>query len=119
MQPSGIAAMVFKRAAVAGIDPVDPAARTVTVDGRPIDLQPKEFTLLQELLLNAGRVLSREQLEERLYRWGEEVESNAVEVHVHQTGAVQGIDAGCKAVAAHCTSTLLASRDHDPNRKSS
>ena len=62
---------------------VDPAARSVTVDGRPIDLQPKEFTLLQELMLNAGRVLSREQLEERLYRWGEEVESNAVEVHVH------------------------------------
>lgn len=62
---------------------VDPAARAVTVDGRPIDLQPKEFTLLQELMLNAGRVLSREQLEERLYRWGEEVESNAVEVHVH------------------------------------
>lgn len=62
---------------------VDPAARTVTVDGRPIDLQPKEFTLLQELMLNAGRVLSREQLEERLYRWGDEVESNAVEVHVH------------------------------------
>ena len=62
---------------------VDPAARAVTVDGRPIDLQPKEFTLLQELMLNAGRVLSREQLEERIYRWGEEVESNAVEVHVH------------------------------------
>ncbi len=62
---------------------VDPAARAVTVDGHPIDLQPKEFMLLQELMLNAGRVLSREQLEERLYRWGEEVESNAVEVHVH------------------------------------
>jgi len=62
---------------------VDPAARSVTVEGRSIDLQPKEFTLLQELMLNAGRVLSREQLEERLYRWGEEVESNAVEVHVH------------------------------------
>ena len=62
---------------------VDPAARSVTVEGRPINLQPKEFTLLQELMLNAGRVLSREQLEERLYRWGEEVESNAVEVHVH------------------------------------
>ncbi|MNC85877.1 Transcriptional regulatory protein QseB [compost metagenome] len=62
---------------------VDPAARAVTVGGRPIDLQPKEFTLLQELMLNTGRVLSREQLEERLYRWGEEVESNAIEVHVH------------------------------------
>lgn len=62
---------------------LDPAARTVTHDGRVIDLQPREFTLLQELMLNAGRVLSRQQLEERMYRWGEEVESNAVEVHVH------------------------------------
>jgi two-component system, OmpR family, response regulator QseB len=62
---------------------LDPAARTVTLDGHAVDLQPREFTLLQELMLNAGRVLSREQLEERMYRWGEAVESNAVEVHVH------------------------------------
>jgi DNA-binding response OmpR family regulator len=62
---------------------LDPAARTVRLDGRAIDLSPREFTLLQELMLNAGRVLSREQLEERMYRWGEEIESNAVEVHVH------------------------------------
>ncbi len=62
---------------------LDPAARTVTYEGRSIELQAREFNLLQELMLNAGRVLSREQLEERLYPWGEEVESNAVEVHVH------------------------------------
>ena len=62
---------------------LDPAARTVTRDGYSIELQPREFTLLEELMLNAGRVLSRAQLEERMYRWGEEVESNAVEVHVH------------------------------------
>jgi two-component system OmpR family response regulator/two-component system response regulator QseB len=62
---------------------LDPAARTVTRGGHGADLQPREFTLLQELMLNAGRVLSREQLEERMYGWGEEVESNAVEVHVH------------------------------------
>jgi len=62
---------------------LDPAARMVTSDGQAMDLQPREFTLLQELMLNADRVLSREQLEERMYRWGEEVESNAVEVHVH------------------------------------
>ena len=55
----------------------------VTSDTYTMDLQPREFTLLQELMLNAGRVLSREQLEERMYRWGEEVESNAVGVHVH------------------------------------
>jgi DNA-binding response OmpR family regulator len=72
-------------AAVLQIGPVvlDPAARMVTLDGQAMDLPPREFTLLQELMLNAGRVLSREQLEERMYRWGDEVESNAVEVHVH------------------------------------
>jgi DNA-binding response OmpR family regulator len=62
---------------------LDPAARTVTFRGRPVELQAREFSLLQEFMLNAGRVLSRRQLEERLYAWGEEVESNAVEVHVH------------------------------------
>jgi DNA-binding response OmpR family regulator len=62
---------------------LDPAARIVTRAGHVIDLQPREFALLQELMLNAGRVLSREQLEERIYRWSEEVESNAVEVHIH------------------------------------
>ncbi len=62
---------------------LDAASRGVARDGHAVELQPKEFMLLQELMLNAGRVLSREQLEERLYPWGEEVESNAVEVHVH------------------------------------
>ena len=62
---------------------LDPAARTVTYRGSAVDLQAREFSLLQELMLNVGRVLSRQQLEERLYPWGEEVESNAVEVHVH------------------------------------
>jgi DNA-binding response OmpR family regulator len=72
-------------APVLQIGPVvlDPAARMVTLDGQAMDLPPREFTLLQELMLHAGRVLSREQLEERMYRWGDEVESNAVEVHVH------------------------------------
>ena len=71
---------------------LDPAARTVTRDGHVIELQPREFALLQELMLNAGRVLSREQLEERMYRWGEEVESNAVEVHVHHLRRKLGAD---------------------------
>jgi two-component system OmpR family response regulator/two-component system response regulator QseB len=51
--------------------------------GRLVDLQAKEFNVLQEFMLHAGRVLSRQQLEERLYAWGDEVESNAVEVHIH------------------------------------
>ncbi len=62
---------------------LDPAARAATLDGAPVELSAREFATLQELLLNAGRVLSRSQLEERLYGWGEEIESNAVEVYVH------------------------------------
>ncbi|MEQ1728403.1 MAG: winged helix-turn-helix domain-containing protein [Vicinamibacterales bacterium] len=71
---------------------LDAATRGVTRDGLAVDLQPREFTLLHELMLNAGRVLSREQLEERLYRWGEEVESNTVEVHVHHLRRKLGAD---------------------------
>jgi len=62
---------------------LDPAARTVRWQGHAVDLAPREFALLHELLLNAGRVLTRAQLEGKLYPWGEEVESNALEVHVH------------------------------------
>lgn len=62
---------------------LDPAARTVEKAGAPVALSLREFDLLHALMLGAGRVLSREQLEQRLYSWGQEVESNAVEVHVH------------------------------------
>lgn len=62
---------------------LDPAARTVLRDGDAVALSTREFDLLQALMLNAGRVLSREQLEHHLYSWGREVESNAVEVHIH------------------------------------
>jgi len=62
---------------------LDPAAHEVTLDGAPVALSAREFALLQALLERPGRPLSRAQLEERLYGWGEEVESNAVEVHVH------------------------------------
>ncbi len=62
---------------------LDPAAHTVVQAGRPVVLAQREFAMLQALLLNAGRVLSREQLEQRLYSWGHEVDSNAVEVHIH------------------------------------
>ncbi len=62
---------------------VDQAAHTATLDGTPIELSAREFALLVELMQSSGRVLSREQLEQRLYGWGEEVESNSVEVHIH------------------------------------
>jgi two-component system OmpR family response regulator/two-component system response regulator QseB len=60
-----------------------PAARSVLKAGEPVALAAREFDLLHALMLNADRVLSREQLEQRLYSWGQEVESNAVEVHIH------------------------------------
>ena len=62
---------------------MDPSARQVSRGGEAISLSTREFDLLQALLLNAGRVLSREQLEQHLYRWGHEVESNTIEVHIH------------------------------------
>ena len=62
---------------------LDPAAHRVTRDGVEVALSPREFAVLQLLLERPGAILSRAQLEERLYGWGEEVESNAVEVHIH------------------------------------
>lgn len=62
---------------------LDPAAHQVRWQGRDIDLSAREFEVLQALMLSAGKVLSRAQLEEKMYAWGDEVESNAVEVHVH------------------------------------
>ena len=59
------------------------ATREVTRAGSLISLAPKEFTLLEALLARPGVVFSRAQLEEKLYGWGEEIESNAVEVYVH------------------------------------
>lgn len=62
---------------------IDPANRTVTRKGQPVELSPREFTLLLLLLESRGRVQSRAQLEARLYNWQDTVESNTVEVHVH------------------------------------
>lgn len=67
----------------AGEVTLDPAAHAVTCRGQAVDLSATEFALLHALLLSAGKVLSRAQLEEKLYAWGEEVESNAIEVHIH------------------------------------
>jgi len=62
---------------------LDPAARRVAFKGGPVDLPAREYALLHALMLAAGRVLTREQLTESLYAWGEEVESNAIDVHIH------------------------------------
>jgi two-component system OmpR family response regulator/two-component system response regulator QseB len=68
---------------MAGDVELDPAARTVRRAGTPVALSTREFDLLHALMLNANRVMTREQLEQHLYSWGQEVESNTVEVHVH------------------------------------
>jgi two-component system OmpR family response regulator/two-component system response regulator QseB len=62
---------------------LDPAARSVRQAGELVTLSTREFDLLQAFMLSANRVLSREQLEQQLYSWGQEVESNAIEVHIH------------------------------------
>lgn len=62
---------------------LDPASHRVLYQDRPVELSSKEFAVLHALMLHAGKVLSRAQLEEQLYAWGDEIESNAVEVHIH------------------------------------
>ena len=71
---------------------LDPATREVRRNGEPVALSPREFALLHALLERPGRILSRAQLEERLYGWGEEIESNVVEVHVHTLRRKLGAD---------------------------
>jgi two-component system response regulator QseB len=62
---------------------LNPATHEATYKGEPIALSAREFAVLAALLERPGAILSRAQLEQRLYGWGEEVESNAVEVHIH------------------------------------
>ncbi|MFZ6686366.1 response regulator [Undibacterium sp. SXout11W] len=62
---------------------LEPASRTVQKAGKSVVLSSREFDLLQAFMLNVDHVLSREQLEQYLYSWGQEVDSNAVEVHIH------------------------------------
>ena len=62
---------------------LDPAAHQVLLAGQPVELAAREFALLQLLLENLGRVLTRSQLEQSLYGWNDEPDSNALEVHIH------------------------------------
>ncbi|MEO5670302.1 MAG: response regulator [Ramlibacter sp.] len=62
---------------------LDPLRRQVHHAGQEVQLSPREFALLEALMRRPGAVLSREQLEDTVYGWGEEVGSNAVEVHLH------------------------------------
>lgn len=62
---------------------LDPAHRSVSLDGADLPLSRREFAILHALMERPGTVLSRGQLEDRLYGWDIEIESNAVEVHIH------------------------------------
>ena len=71
---------------------LDPATRQVRRDGEPVLLSAREFAVLEALLVRPGALLSRAQLEDRLYGWGEEIESNAVSVYIHQLRRKLGAD---------------------------
>ena len=66
---------------------LDRETHRVMHDGRPVELSAREYALLEALLEHPGRTLSRAQIEQRIYPWGQEVESNAIEVHVHHLRA--------------------------------
>ena len=76
----------------AGALSLDPVQRVASLDGAELSLTAKEFALLEALLRRPGAVLSRERLEESIYGWGEEVSSNAVEVHLHNLRRKIGSD---------------------------
>ncbi len=71
-------------ALVVGDVTLDPATRQVAHAGVPVPLSAREYAVLEALMLRPGAILSRAQLEDRLYGWGEELESNAISVYVHQ-----------------------------------
>lgn len=69
---------------------IDPAARRARQASHPIDLSRREFAVLEVLARRPGHIVSRGQIEERIYGWGDEVGSNAVEVHIHKLRAKLG-----------------------------
>lgn len=62
---------------------IDPEARQAWHEGRPVELSAKEFAVLELLVQNEGRVLTRAQLEQSLYGWGDSADSNTIEVFIH------------------------------------
>jgi len=71
---------------------LDPLKKQVSLKGEPVSLSPREFALLETLMQRPGAVLSREQLEDSIYGWTEEIGSNAVEVHLHKLRRKLGTD---------------------------
>jgi two-component system, OmpR family, response regulator len=77
---AGVAVNLIKHGPLA----FDPAGKIVTLDGKMVDLSAREMSLLEVLLKRSGRLVSKEQLVERLCEWGEEVTTNAIEVYIHR-----------------------------------
>ena len=71
---------------------LNPATREATVDGQPVSLSAREWAVLEPLLARPGAVLSRTQLEEKLYSWKDDISSNAVEVYIHNVRKKLGND---------------------------
>lgn len=76
-----------------GVLALDPATREVSFNGEPARLSAREFSLLHALMVRPGAILSRAELEDRIYGWNEEVESNAVEFLIHSLRKKLGSDA--------------------------
>lgn len=62
---------------------IDTSSHTAEYNKKPVELSRREFSLLVELVTNQGRVLSRQHLEQKLYSWSDEIESNTIEVYIH------------------------------------
>lgn len=62
---------------------LNPASKTITLNGEPLTLTAKEYNVLHALMLHPNQVITRAQLEDKLYSWGDEIDSNAIEVHIH------------------------------------
>lgn len=77
-----LATATSSKIVMAGVE-LDTSAHSLVVAGETIELPRREYMLLKALMESAGKVLTRESLESRLYSWGEEVASNALEVHIH------------------------------------
>jgi two-component system response regulator QseB len=81
-----------RRMTAAGIE-VDPTERAVFRSGEPVTLTAREYAILEILVRNAGRYVSRSRLEEGIYSWGEEVGSNTVEVYISRLRKLFGSNA--------------------------
>lgn len=71
---------------------LDPGAHSLTQCGKPVELSPRAFDILKTLMENKGRVMSRSRLEESMYSWKDEIDSNAVEVYIYQIRKKLGSD---------------------------